>query len=139
MGCGCKKGKELKMEATNGAKSYEDPLACGRCYAKHLAKALVLWTEYREDNTRLAELALCIGNIGAAEDHAAALGREAERRRLREIRTHVWDAEFVVARELQEATVVAVRAVREARMAEQTRIAAAASLAPAQVGQGGAH
>lgn len=128
-GCGCNKGKAIKMEAKNGTASYEDPLACGRCYAKHLAKALVLWQEYREDNARLAELSLCLGNIGCAEDHAAALGREADRRKLREIRTHVWDADFVVARELQEAAASAVKLAVQAEAARRAQAAREAVVA----------
>ena len=131
------------METKNGMTSYEDPLACSKCYAKHLTKALVQWTEYLEDKTRIAELALCLGNIGCAEDHAAALRLEADRRKLRDIRAHVWDAEFVVARELQEAAGEAARRVVQAVTAERARAvkeaaarASASSSASAASGSG---
>ena len=134
MPCGCKKGnkqmesKEKSMpvvaikteeerpksdnpppESDVGSKSFDDPLACGRCYAKHLGKSLVLFREWREDNTRAAELALCIGNIGCAEDHAAALGKDEERKRLHDLRELIYEHPSQVESALKELAAGAIR------------------------------
>ena len=105
----------------SGTSSYGDSFACLRCYAKHVAKALVLWQEYMEDSTRSEELALCIGNIGCAEDHAAALGRDADRRKLRTIRTSIWDAPGAVSRELSVIAASVANAIEVERIVESAR------------------
>ena len=112
-----------------GTQSYEDALGCVKCYAKHVSKALVQWHEWREDNSRTAELALCIGNIGCAEDHAAALDRHADAEKLRDIRAHIWDADVVVAGELQTLAAGAIRAALQAVAAEKREVAEAAKRA----------
>ena len=101
--------KTSKPQEAVGTESYTNSLGCAKCYAKHLAKAVVQWSEFREDASRLAELSLCIGNIGCAEDHAAALGREGERARLRNVRVLIYDAPHAVAGELQEIAAEAMR------------------------------
>jgi len=75
------------MDAQQGyTGNYEDGMACAKCYAKHLAKAGVECSEYLEDQTRMTELSLCIGDIACAEDHAQALKRMQDRETLHKIR-----------------------------------------------------
>lgn len=134
MGCGCRNRGTQTMETKTteppvavvattqdhaGTKSFDDSLACGRCYAKHLSKALVQFREWREDETRDAELSLCLGNIGCAEDHAAALRREADRKRLRDLRERIWEKPELVEPELQRLAAEATRAVVVAERVER--------------------
>ncbi|MBQ9727363.1 MAG: hypothetical protein IJV65_07650 [Kiritimatiellae bacterium] len=115
----------METKDTNPAtRSFDDSLACARCYAKHLAKALVLFREWREDDARDAELALCIGNIGCAEDHAAALHREADRRALHDLRERIYEMPAAVESDLQTLAAAAARVAMAAEIAERARRAA---------------
>lgn len=67
-----------------------DSLACRFCYLKHVSKAYVELMEYIEDTSRVAEMALAIGDIGCAEDHARALSLTTAPE-LREIRRQIPD------------------------------------------------
>lgn len=155
MGCGCKNRKKVNtnMETEvksavstptvsnggeqtgkprTGLRSYNDALGCGRCYAKHLAKALTQWEEYLEDNTRDAELALCFGNLGCAEDHAVALGREPDRRRIHDLRERIYENPAGVKDELFALAALAVRVSMQAAASERARRASAASSSGAE-------
>lgn len=70
--------------------SYSDSMGCMRCLAKHLSKAAVEAAEYAEERGRESELALCIGDLACAEDHAKALGLPHEAERIRSLRDAVW-------------------------------------------------
>lgn len=78
MTCPCTKSKSPATGAsyyklTLVVRSDGDPLACGRCLDKHIAKALVYVAESREDEAREAERALAAANISCAREHAEAL------------------------------------------------------------------
>lgn len=102
MGCGCGGSGTVARSATAMPRSVasRDPMACMRCYAKHLAKAAVQAGEVEEDPSRARELAMCVGNIACAEDHAMALGMGDERAALRRIRSMVWTNASYASREL---------------------------------------
>lgn len=102
MGCGCgkrKNGKDSGMTQTivpahvagpssiaAAGDGYSGGLGCRMCYAKHLAKASVELSEYLEDNSRYSELAMFVGDVACAGDHASALGEQQEAAELRNIR-----------------------------------------------------
>ena len=137
MGCGCNRNSSIpykgakKMDAMQGQSgsngNYEDTLACAKCYAKHLSKAEVEYAEYSEDQTRIAELSLCIGDIACAEDHAQALRRTQDKEALRRIRDRIVSSarqDPNVVAELRNLAVQAMRSVvdkvkADARMAEE--------------------
>ena len=141
MGCGCNKArKEEEMNGSNnpnagaaqpaqaarkivpsarqqapapvGSSSYDDPMACYRCYIKHLSKASVEAAEVAEDVGRAHELSQCIGNMACAEDHAAALGLQTETEVLRSLRNRVWSADRSVPKELLDMAASAVVSLR---------------------------
>ena len=88
-----------------GLESYSDSMGCMKCLAKHLSKAAVEAAEYAEEPGRDLELALCIGDLACAEDHAKALGLPHEADRIRSIRESVWvDAGAASARILRMAS-----------------------------------
>lgn len=57
--------KEEKIED----KVLIDVLDCPACALKHVAKARVCYGEYLQNPDFRLEFALCIGNLGCAEDH----------------------------------------------------------------------
>lgn len=145
MGCGCNNGRneERKMSLPPsfmaGARpsagidtsvrdgeaigSYGETAGCSKCYAKHLSKAAIEYSEYLEDSSRYAELSLCMGDMACAEDHASALGREKDRERIHELRNRAWSADRLVRTELQRMAVEATRAAVEDDANERRSIA----------------
>lgn len=78
MNCPCTSNKSPATGAsyyklTMVVRSNGNPLACGRCLEKHIAKALVYAAEAREDESRESERALAAANISCAHEHADAL------------------------------------------------------------------
>lgn len=96
---------------TSSQSSYMDPLKCARCYSKHLSKAAVEYQEFLEDPSRFAELSLAVGDVGCAEDHAQALGRQADRDALRAARGRMLMADQSVRSELLSMAAAAVSEV----------------------------
>ena len=125
------------MDAQQGyAGNYEDGMACAKCYAKHLAKAIVELGEYSEDTSRIEELSLCMGDIACAEDHAGALGLEEEKNLLRRCREMIWNTDNGAVKILRQLSVKATRtALFEAdkeRRERAYRLAAEAEKAAAE-------
>ena len=78
--------------------SYSSGYACAMCLSKHVCKALVEMGEFVDDRSRSEELALAIGDIGCAEDHAKALNLDQLAVKLRGLRTSLFtDPESVLA------------------------------------------
>lgn len=144
MGCGCNKNKKepnmaLSASFTEGSSlskpadrprrfsmprpgDYENSLGCAKCYAKHLAKAIVELGEYAEDSSRYEELSLCMGDIACAEDHAGALGLEEDKEMLRKCRDMIWETDNNAVRILRQLSVKATKnAVFEAEKDRRER------------------
>lgn len=141
MGCGCGKSSAVMAESKGkkemgtpqftprwvpGApaaqsSSYDDPMACYRCYVKHLAKAAVQADEYMEDRSRSHELAQCIGNVACAEDHAAALNLPTDREALRRLREGLWSGDVTISKTLLDMSVRAISALRDVERREDER------------------
>ena len=106
MGCGCSGGKPADKDRAADGRTFRaaeepvDPMACRRCLAKHLSKAAIQAEEVLEDPGRHMELAMCVGNIACAEDHAFSLGMRSEMEVLRRIRNTVWTNAEAALRDL---------------------------------------
>jgi hypothetical protein len=101
-----------KMARARTSSSYDDPMACYKCYVKHLSKASVEAEEYVEDQSRNHELSQCMGNIACAEDHAAALGLTSDKDALRTMRERMWTVDRSVPRELLNMAAKAISSLR---------------------------
>ena len=102
MGCGCNKSRKenamtqsvvpphaartaFRAPSPRGG-SYSEGMSCRMCYVKHLSRAAIELAEYSEDRSRYQELAMCIGDLSCAEDHASSLGLETEVSEIRSVR-----------------------------------------------------
>lgn len=98
--------------------NYSEGAGCVMCYVKHLSKASIEFTEFLEDNSRYEEFSRFIGDLACAEDHAAALGKDAEKEAIRDIRNRAWDMDPALAKELQAIVNKATRNAVISRMKE---------------------
>lgn len=111
MGCGCNNGATAMKTAGTMSDSYSSSYRCAKCLSKHLSKAAVEYAEAIEDRTRNMELALCIGDLACAEDHAFALGKNDRKAQIRSLRDRVWLMSPLVLQEMQRLASDAIRMV----------------------------
>lgn len=131
MGCGCGNGNggQRKMSDIVATSNYGGTYKCMRCYCKHLSKAVIEYSEFMEDQSRSAELSMCIGDLACAEDHAVALGKRDEASRIRMIRGQVWSSNDSVLNDIRSLASDAVNMVLLEQKRGKSDVRANAALA----------